>query len=75
MSLNCYQTLIISSIFYMNNFVIYKIQIISNAPFEINAPLSLSLIQKEHINVTLDAWVVFTKDSKLQRIQIYEIDN
>jgi hypothetical protein len=33
------------------------------------------LIQKEHINVTLDAWVVFTKDSKLQRIQIYEIDN
>jgi len=59
----------ISSTFDMKDLVIYKMQqFILDTPFDILTVLSLSLTQKEHINATLDAQVVFTRDGKLQRI-------
>jgi hypothetical protein len=60
----------------MKSLVIYKTQqSIPDDSYEIFAPLSLFLAQKEHINVTLDAQVVFTKDDELQRIPVYKLDD
>lgn len=56
----------ISSTFDMKDLVIYKTQqSFLDDHFETFAPLSLSLAKK-HINVTLDAQAVFTRDEKLQ---------
>ena len=53
-----------SSTFDMKDLVIDKTQqFIHCAPFETLALLSLSLEQKEHINVTLNSQVVFTRKS------------
>jgi len=50
----------------MKSLVIYKTQqSIPDDSYEILAPLSLFLAQKEHINATLDAQVVFIKDDEL----------
>jgi hypothetical protein len=60
----------------MKDLVIYKTQQpITGDPFETSSSLSLSLAQKEHINVTLDAQVVFFRDGELQRISIHELDD
>jgi hypothetical protein len=66
----------ISSTFDMKNFVLYKTQQpIPYALFETIASLSLSLGQKEHINATLNAQVVFTKEGELQQILVYGLDD
>jgi hypothetical protein len=49
----------------MKDFVLYKIQLISNAHFENPVLLLLSLAQKEHINAILNAQVIFTRDCEL----------
>jgi hypothetical protein len=55
----------INSTFKMNDLVIYKTQqSIPDALFETLALLSLSLAQKEHINATLNAQIVFTRDGE-----------
>jgi hypothetical protein len=55
----------------MKDLLIYKTQqFILDTPFDILIVLSLSLTQKENINATLDAQVVFTRDGKLQRIPV-----
>jgi hypothetical protein len=55
----------INSTFKMNDLVIYKTQqFIPDALFETLALLSLSLAQKEHINATLNAQIVFTRDGE-----------
>jgi hypothetical protein len=60
----------------MKSLVIYKTQqSIPDDSYEIFAPLSLFLAQKEHINATLYAQVVFTKDDELQRIPVYKLDD
>jgi len=55
----------ISSTLNMKDFVLYKIQLISNAHFENPVLLLLSLAQKEHINAILNAQVIFTRDCEL----------
>jgi hypothetical protein len=60
----------------MKDLVIYKTQQpITGDLFETSSSLSLSLAQKEHINVTLDPQVVFFRDGELQRISIHELDD
>jgi hypothetical protein len=61
----------ISSIFNMKDLSIYKIQPIPNTSFDTPTLLSISLAQKEHINATLNAQVVFTRDGELQQIPVY----
>jgi hypothetical protein len=59
----------------MKNLVIYKTQqYILDDLFKTHVPLSLSLAQKKHINVSLDAQVVITRDDELQQITAYELD-
>jgi hypothetical protein len=66
----------ISYTFDMKDLVIYKTQqYIPNIYFETLALLSLSLAQNEHINATLNAHVVFTRDVELQQILVYELDD
>jgi len=65
----------ISSTFNIKDLSIYKIQPIPNAPFDIPTSLSISLAQKEHINATLNAQVVFTRDDELQQILVYGLDD
>ncbi|KAL9407207.1 hypothetical protein Peur_004179 [Populus x canadensis] len=66
----------ISYNFDMKDLVIYKTQkSIPNAFFETLTSLSLSLAQKEHINATLNAHVVFTRVVELQQIVVYELNN
>ena len=58
----------------MKELVIYKTQqLIHDTPFDIPIVLSSSLEQKKHINAILDAQVVFIRDSKVQRILVYEL--
>ena len=61
----------ISSTFNMKDLSIYKIQPIPNTSFDTPTSLSISLAQKEHINATLNAQVVFTRDGELQQIPVY----
>jgi len=65
----------ISSTFNIKDFSIYKIQSIPDAPFDTPTSLSISLAQTEHINVTLNAQVVFTRNGELQQIPIYGLDD
>jgi len=65
----------ISSTFNMKDLSIYKIQHIPDASFDTPISLSISLAQKEHINATLNAQVVFTRDDELQQIPVYGLDN
>jgi len=66
----------IISTFDTKDLVICKTQQpIPDIPFETLAPLSLSLAQNKHINVTLNVQVVFTRDGELQQILVYELDN
>jgi hypothetical protein len=65
----------ISSTFNMKDLSIYKIQHIPDASFDTTTSLSISLAQKEHINATLNAQVVFTKDGELQQIPVYGLDD
>jgi len=66
----------ISFTFDMKDLVIYKTQQpIPDIHFETLAPLSLSLAQNKHINVTLNVQVVFTRDGELQQILVYGLDN
>jgi len=65
----------ISSTFNMKNLSIYKIQLIPDASFDTPSSLSISLAQKEHINATLNAQVVFTRDGELQQIPVYGLDD
>jgi hypothetical protein len=64
----------ISSTFNMKDLGIYKIQPIPDASFDTPTSLSISLAQKEHINATLNAQVVFTRDGELQQIPVYGFD-
>jgi hypothetical protein len=59
----------------MKDLRIYKIQHIPDAPFDTPTSLSISLAQKEHINATLNAQVVFTRDGELQQIPVYGPDD
>jgi hypothetical protein len=59
----------------MKDLSIYKIQHISDASFDTPISLSISLAQKEHINATLNAQVVFTRDGELQQISVYGLDD
>jgi hypothetical protein len=65
----------ISSTFNMKDLIIHKIQPIIDAPFDTPTSLSISLAQKEHINATLNAQVVFTRDDELQQIPVYGLDD
>jgi len=65
----------ISSTFNMKDLIIYKIQPIIDAPFDTHTSLSISLAQKKHINATLNAQVVFTRDDELQQILVYGLDD
>jgi len=65
----------ISSTFNMKDLIIYKIQPILDAPFNTPTSLSISLAQKEHINATLNAQVVFTMDDELQQILVYGLND
>jgi len=65
----------ISSTFNMKDLSIYKIQPIHNASFDTPTSSSISLAQKEHINATLNAQVVFTKDDELQQISVHGLDD
>lgn len=65
----------ISSTFNMKDLSIYKIQPIPYASFDTPTSLSISLAQKEHINATLNAQVVFTRDGELQQILVYGLDD
>jgi len=65
----------ISSTFNIKDLSIYKIQPIPNASFDTPTSLSISLAQQEHINVTLNAQVVFTRDGELQQILVYGLDD
>jgi hypothetical protein len=59
----------------MKDLSIYKIQHIPDASFDTTTLLSISLAQKEHINATLNAQVVFTRDGELQQIPVYGLDD
>jgi len=59
----------------MKDLSIYKIQHISDASFDTPISLSISLAQKEHINATLNAQIVFTRDGELQQIPVYGLDD
>jgi hypothetical protein len=59
----------------MKNLIIYKVQPILDAPFDTPTLLSISLAQKEHINATLNAQVVFIRDDELQQIPVYGLDD
>jgi hypothetical protein len=65
----------INSTFNMKDLSIYKIQHIPDASFDTPISLSKSLEQKEHINATLNAQVVFTRDDELQQIPVYGLDD
>jgi hypothetical protein len=65
----------IISTFNMKDLSIYKIQSIPDAPFDTPTSLSISLAQKKHINATLNAQVVFTRDGELQQITVYGLDD
>jgi len=65
----------ISFTFSMKDLGIYKIQPIPDASFDALTSLSISLTQKEHINATLNAQVIFTRDGELQQILVYGLDN
>jgi hypothetical protein len=65
----------INSTFNIKDFSIYKIQPIPDAPFDTSTSLSISSAQKEHINATLNAQVVFTRDGELQQIPVYGLDD
>jgi len=65
----------IISTFNMKDLSIYKIQSIPDAPFDTPTSLSISLAQKEHINATLNAHVVFIRDGELQQIPVYGLDD
>jgi hypothetical protein len=65
----------ISSTFNMKDLSIYKIQPTPDAPFDTPTSLSISLAQKEHINDTLNAQVVFTRDGELQQISVYGLED
>jgi hypothetical protein len=65
----------ISSTFNMKDLSIYKIQPIHDASFDTPTSSSISLAQKEHINATLNAQVVFTRDDELQQIPVYGLDD
>ena len=65
----------ISSTFNMKDLSIYKIQPIPDALFDTPTSLSISLAQKEHINATLNAQVVFIRDDELQQIPVYGLDD
>ncbi|KAJ6888273.1 hypothetical protein NC652_029341 [Populus alba x Populus x berolinensis] len=65
----------INSTLNMKDLSIYKIQPTPDAPFDTPTSLSISLAQKEHINATLNAQVVFTRDGELQQIPVYEFDD
>jgi len=65
----------ISSTFNMKDLIIHKIQPIIDASFVTPTSLSISLAQKEHINATLNAQVVFTRDDELQQIPVYGLDD
>jgi len=65
----------ISSTFNMKNLSIYKIQPIPDASFDTPTSLSISLAQKKHINATLNAQIVFTRDGELQQIPVYGLDD
>jgi len=57
----------IISTFNTNDLIIYKLQHpIHDDPFDIPTLLSLSLAQNKHINATLDAQVIFTRDDEIQ---------
>jgi len=59
----------------MKDLSFYKIQPTHDAPFDTPTSLSISLAQKEHINATLNAQVVFTRDGELQQIPVYGLDD
>ena len=65
----------ISSTLNIKDLSIYKIQPTPDAPFDTSISLSISLAQKEHINATLNAQVVFTRDGEPQQIPIYGLDD
>jgi hypothetical protein len=65
----------INSTFNMKDLSIYKIQLIHDASFDTPTSSSISSAQKEHINATLNAQVVFTKDDELQQIPVHGLDN
>jgi hypothetical protein len=65
----------ISATFNMKDLSIYKIQPIHDASFDTPTSPSISLAQKEHINATLNAQVVFTRDDELQQIPVYGLDD
>jgi hypothetical protein len=59
----------------MKDLSIYKIQHIFYASLDTPISLSISLAQKEHINATLNAQIVFIRDGELQQIQVYGLDD
>jgi len=65
----------INSTFNMKDLSIYKIQLIHDASFDTPTSSSISSAQKEHINATLNAQVVFTRDDELQQIPVHGLDN
>jgi hypothetical protein len=65
----------ISSTFNIKDLGIYKTQPIRDASFDTPTSLSISLAQKEYINATLNAQVVFTRDGELQQILVYGFDD
>jgi len=65
----------ISSTSNMKDLSFYKIQPTPDAPFDTLTSLSISLAHKEHINATLNAQVVFTRDGELQQIPVYGLDD
>ena len=65
----------ISSTFNRKDLILYKIQPMLDAPFDTPTSLPISLAQKEHINATLNAQVVFTRDDELQQILVYGLDD
>jgi hypothetical protein len=65
----------INSTFNMKDLIIYKIQPIYDALFYTPTSLSISLAQKKHINATLNAQVVFTRDGEFQQIPVHGLDD
>jgi hypothetical protein len=54
----------------MEDPIIYKRQPILDARFETLTILSLLSTQKEHVNATLNAQVIFTRNGEVQQILI-----
>jgi len=65
----------ISSTFNMKDLSIYKIHPIPDAPFDTPTSLSISLAQTKHINATLNAQVVSTRNGELQQILVYGLND